>query len=184
MCLVSQNGWERKKGEGPKCSLAPKTPHPLEVCVVFVALECRDEEWVVYQSYIVMLNGWCLVVYPLVSQGTFGPLYDSGCVLTEEVDTWDGGCRVVMLSACICLSLLCMFFGLDESADLSGGDKGCMTRQLFTDTGPCLWSHFSDISRFNKRAIHLSSTNWSGKTRTTFCLISNPFWLHWVRLKC
>lgn len=34
-----------------------------------------------------MVNGWCLVVYPLVSRGTFGPLYDSGCVLTEEVDT-------------------------------------------------------------------------------------------------
>lgn len=36
-----------------------------------------------------------------------GPLYDS--VLTEE----DGGCGVVMLSACICLSLLCMFFFWD-----------------------------------------------------------------------
>lgn len=46
----------------------------------------------VYQSYIVMLNGWCLVAYPLVSQGTFGSLYDSGCVLSEEVDTGDGGC--------------------------------------------------------------------------------------------
>lgn len=37
--------WVRKKkGEGPKCSLVPKTPHPLEVCVVFVGLECGDEE--------------------------------------------------------------------------------------------------------------------------------------------
>lgn len=46
----------------------------------------------VYQSYIVMLSGRCLVAYPLVSLGTFGPLYDSGSVLTEEVDTGDGGC--------------------------------------------------------------------------------------------
>lgn len=110
----------RGKGEGTKCSSVPKTPHPLEVCVVFVVLvlECGDEEWVVNQSYIVMLDGWCLVVCPLVSQGTFGPLYESGCVLTEEVDTWDGGCWLVMLSACVCLSLLAQtlvhVFGLAE----------------------------------------------------------------------
>lgn len=105
--LVSQH--EREKAGGTKCSSVPKTPRPREVCVVFMGLVlgCGDEEWVVNQSYIVMLSGWWwwwgLVVCPLVSRGTFGPLYESGCVLTE--DTWGGGCWVGMLSACICLSL-------------------------------------------------------------------------------
>ena len=56
-------------------------------------------EWF-YQSYIIMLSGRCLAAEPLVSQGIFGRLCDSGCVLAVEVESGDGGCRVVMLSAC------------------------------------------------------------------------------------
>lgn len=46
---VSKMGEKRrreKEGGGTKCSSVPKTPRPLEVCVVFVALllECKDEE--------------------------------------------------------------------------------------------------------------------------------------------
>lgn len=85
----------------------------------------------VNQSYIGMLNGWCLVVCPLVSRGTFGPLCDSGCVLTEEVDTWwcwQSG-DVVSMYLPLSLPLLCMFFGLAEITGLSGG-KCYMTSQI------------------------------------------------------
>lgn len=37
--------WVREE-EGPECSSVPKTPHPLEVCVVFVALEMRNEWYI------------------------------------------------------------------------------------------------------------------------------------------
>lgn len=60
--------------EGTKCSSVPQTPHPLEVCVVFVALvlECGDEALVVVSVLIFMLEWRCLVVavvYPLVLWG-------------------------------------------------------------------------------------------------------------------
>lgn len=47
VCLkMGEKGRREKEGGGTKCSSVPKTPHPLEVCVVFVALvlECGDEE--------------------------------------------------------------------------------------------------------------------------------------------
>ncbi len=117
LCL--KMGEKRKNGEGTKCSSVPKTPHP--VCVVFVVLvlECRDEEWVVNQSYIVMLGGWCLVVCPLVSQGTFGPLYD---VVVSSLKKWI--LEVVAADWWCCQHV----FGL-LSSDLSEGDKSYMTLQ-------------------------------------------------------
>lgn len=72
---------------------------------------------------------WCLVVCPLVSRGTFGPLCDSGCVLTEEVDTWWCWKSGDVVSMYLPLSLLCMFFGLAEITGLSGG-KSYMTSQI------------------------------------------------------
>lgn len=44
LCLKMDK--KRKAGgrAGTKCSSVPKTPHPLEVCVVFVALARGDEE--------------------------------------------------------------------------------------------------------------------------------------------
>lgn len=47
LCLkMGKKGRKENEGGGTKCSSVPKTPHPLEVCVVFMALvlECRDEE--------------------------------------------------------------------------------------------------------------------------------------------
>lgn len=76
MCL--KMGGKRRRdieGGGTKCSSVPKTPHPLEVWVVVVALvlECEGEEWVGYQSYIVMLNGCCLVVLSPCVSGDIWP---------------------------------------------------------------------------------------------------------------
>lgn len=60
MCLslVShfRKGWEEgKRGEGPSVAQCPKLPNTLQSVFMALVQEWRDEEWVVYQSYFVVL---------------------------------------------------------------------------------------------------------------------------------
>ena len=118
-----------KEGGGTKCSSVPKTPH---------TPQCLHGSCAGMSGISVLLHHveW-MVVFSLYL-GTFGPLYDSGCVLTEEVETWGGDCWVVM-SACICLSLWaqneCVLW------------RSQTTDSLLTDAAPCLYSHFLPSSK-------------------------------------
>lgn len=79
--------------QGTECSSVPRTRRPSEVCVVFVGLVvgCRNEEWVVSVLDRHRVE-WVTCSASLCFAGDVGPLYESGCVLTEEVDAQDGSC--------------------------------------------------------------------------------------------
>lgn len=104
--FLSQNGWQAEEGgrRGTECSSAPTTRHRLE-CALSSWLWCWDagvRKWVV--SVLDRHVEWVTWSASPCFSGDVGPLYESGCGLTEEVDARDGGCWVEMLSACICLS--------------------------------------------------------------------------------
>lgn len=102
--------------------------------------------------------GWveCLVLSPCV-WGRIGLLCESGCVLTEEVDTWDGG---GVVSKTMCLRLApntnsCTFFFFNLARTLTGllgigeelsGDA----YSIHTDAGPYHYVHFLDQSTYRQ----------------------------------
>lgn len=77
---------------GTKCSSVPTTRHPRE-CALSSWLLCWDagmRKWVV--SVLDRHVEWVTCSASPCFSGDVGPLYESGCVLTEEVDARDGGC--------------------------------------------------------------------------------------------
>lgn len=92
--FLSQNGWQAEEGgrRGTECSSAPTTRHRLE-CALSSWLWCWDagvRKWVV--SVLDRHVEWVTWSASPCFSGDVGPLYESGCGLTEEVDARDGGC--------------------------------------------------------------------------------------------